>query len=168
MTQRTDGPLLQLRPRDRLMSERKALLRELLLENLPVYELLREPTDVDELHLKTPDRLAIWRENGTVSFIGRPSVKPSWERRACFTIGIDYKNKLQCDIYVETDAAIAETAAFILSLKDGEDVDTRFCDFSYSEQSKFDFAVLRSEQFVRILDANQKRHLRFPAGIFSA
>ena len=152
MTQRADDPLLELIPRDRLTSEQKALLQEPLLANLAVFELLREPTDLDELHRISPGRFVIWRKNRTVIFFESRSFEPLSERRVCFNrFGTDGKD-MNCNIYGETDAAIAETATVILSLKDGADVDTRFRSFSYYGRSKFNFAVLRPEELVPILD----------------
>ncbi|GAX13125.1 hypothetical protein FisN_17Hu054 [Fistulifera solaris] len=159
------GPLLQLIPRDRLSRQQKALLpRE---RSLPIYKLLREPTDHNEFDWKNLGTLAIWRENRTVIFVSDEIFEPMNQRHVSFllhNVGRDLCF-LHCAIYGQTSAAIAQTATFFWSLE--HSVETKYA-LRIDEGRNFDFGAFRLPQLASILDSNQERHYAIPTGVLNA
>ncbi|GAX24816.1 hypothetical protein FisN_18Lh101 [Fistulifera solaris] len=165
---RKDHPLLELIPVDQLSEEQKAF-RPSNEERIPLYRMRRDPTVWGDLFDDSAffnHDLAIWRENGTLLCIEDNHFwRPNGfrEQYISFSLYEGYEIGIHgtyCNIYGKTDAAIAETATFLWSLKQGED-----------EESYLAIPILPSllpEQLARILDANPLRLFRFEKGNWSA
>ncbi|GAX17697.1 hypothetical protein FisN_10Lu415 [Fistulifera solaris] len=160
------SPLLQLIPRNRMSSRQKALL---LAENdgdssPPLYGFLGEPTDLQQMQCKNFLGSCIWRENGSIIYFNNHHCEPFLERYLLLLLSNhDQKDHLYCAVYGETDAAIAETATFFLSLPDAWH--TYFT--IYSLDNSFDFGALQLPQLIRILKSNPQRRIRLFGGTFS-
>lgn len=149
--------------------EQKAFRQIPFRDDLRVYQLRHEPKLLDEFdQLKYPN-IAIWRENGTFICIVSDhwTTKTLEEQNLSFTIEAESYNTLQCLIYGKTDAAIAETAAFFLSLKHSRECKSRLEIYKYGDGPRFhfDFAALQVEQLARILDASPARCFDIETGV---
>ncbi|GAX17965.1 hypothetical protein FisN_18Hu176 [Fistulifera solaris] len=152
------GPLLKLVPQKRLSAAQKAFRLKKDDELFPVYQLLREPCDFDELNLQEDSKLTIWRRNGTMIRIGPCSFRKYQVRELAFWI-----NGILCTIYGTKDASIADTATFFWSLKrQGEG------GLCIAKTEKFSFSAIPVEQLAQALDANPEQYLNVSAGVWNA
>ena len=163
--------ILQLIPRDRLSARQKALRPDV--KDISMYQLRHEPTHLEEFDWFARRRVMIWRDNGTVIDVGGSYHKPSRGRKARFAIEKNGIYRLDCTIYGETDAAMADTVTFFCSLQQQpEDVSTslRFEEYCVACQHahKVGFVTsLQEEQMIRIFDANPTRLFVITENIFS-
>lgn len=126
-------------------------------ETSPTYKLTREPTTWSEFELAYGSNIAIWRENGTLTYVSTGIHTPdhNYARKShYFTCRF-----FSCVIVGWTDEAIAETVALFWSLTTPNEP---FCDMDiYNYRSEFNFNVIRPEQFAVLFDADPKRRIRF-------
>ena len=167
MEQQKKDELLQLIPPERLSSQQNAFRPGKYATKLSMYTFLREPSNL--VDWKKYGSIEIWQGNGTIFRLCGIAYSPHYEEQiVCFTLNGEYK--LECVIYGKTDAAIAETLTFFLSLThSGETSICRKLTFSSLRNANhFDFAALKAKQLVWILDANPSRHYNFETGTWSA
>lgn len=82
---------------------------------MPPYKLLRKPVTLDELHwYLCNDRMAIWRDKGTLTYVKSSDSPESREMGLSLRF---YGAELFLSIVGKTDPAVAETATSFLSLK---------------------------------------------------
>lgn len=170
-----DDELLQLIPNERLSSKQKAfrpatVRPERYEKGLPMYKLLGELQHLDDVDWTKYRNIALWRENETIISVCEFQFEHyTKERTVCFTLDFgDYK--LECAIYGKSDAAIAKTLTFFLSLsRSGESKGrTKVCISSHRGENHFDFAALEVKQLVQILDMNPTRQYNFETGTWNA
>jgi hypothetical protein len=158
---------LDLIPRDQLSAEQKAFRAGPYTTDVPMYTLHSEPTYFHDISWNKHGRICIWRNNGTIICREDCSFKAFEERSVGFTI-YDEEDRFDFVIYGKTDVVIAETTAFVWSLKD-EDDESSILEVSFLKYGNdFDFRALQSEQLAYIFDANPKRHFCFCEGQMSA
>jgi hypothetical protein len=146
--ERKTEAILELIPNDKLSFEQKAFELHEGKEPFPFYKLLREPINFNDLNLQSHNKCTIWRDNGTMICVGFMSFRLYEGRKLAFRI-----NDMHCAIYGKQDAAIAETAIFLWSLKRlGGGLYIDHCEI-------FSFAALSAEQFAKALDANPTQEL---------
>ena len=78
-----------------------------------------------------------------------------------------YVHEWRYVIYGTSNVAIAETAAFFLSLKSSEESSSRF-ELFIPGTDRFDVAAFAPEQLAHIFDANPTRVFELKGGIWSA
>jgi hypothetical protein len=119
MTKEKRGIFFKLIPHDELSPEQKEFELSQRGEQVQFYKFLREPTRFNEIDWRNYRNAALWRNNGTfICFPTTSGVQKIWKRRIYFKVyNVGKIRQLRGDIYGKTDAAIAETAAFFLSLK---------------------------------------------------
>ncbi|GAX16102.1 hypothetical protein FisN_20Hu221 [Fistulifera solaris] len=159
--------ILKLIPAEQLTTQQKLLLPT----PLPLYEMLREPTHLDEIDWKKYKDAAIGRNNSTVILCSPYGLDKALEERKCAVFKISGRQlSLCCAIVGETDAAVAETATFFLSLKQDHRVYSMLEVgwFHDPPNVEFDKAVLSPEQLAQILDSNPTRELSLVTGTWTA
>ncbi len=146
-----------------------------------MYKLKRELETFDDVvgWEKYDYELAIWFKNETILSMSKGR---RWEfagRRLCFALGDSGETRnaetfVNCAIFGETDAAIAETATFLLSLKHfsgfGASLRVEYYDDhtpTEHDEFSFDVASLSPEQLTHILDANPHRMIDLETGVWT-
>ena len=164
----SDG-ILQLFPNDQQEPKHEAFRTTTYSDSLPLYQLRREPTHIAEFDCAKD--AVIWRDNETLICLNQSS---NFEgRHLYFTIEAEDAPQTSCTIYGKTDAAIAETATFYLSLKYYENTESRLHihirgaddDYEDDEDDEFDFTAFQPQQLACIFDANPVRHYEFSENI---
>ncbi|GAX19224.1 hypothetical protein FisN_4Lh191 [Fistulifera solaris] len=161
MSRRRD-PYLQLVRRDRMTPRQQALVPAHLPRSLTLYEFRQEPTRLDDIDWQEYGSIAIWRSNGSVIFI-----KDRCFQRRRHVVFL-FSDRLGGTIYGETDAAIAETATFFLSLQHPEHWGENHLLIRSAILigiRAFDFAALLPAQLAQILDST--RSITFSSGSFT-
>ncbi len=172
------SPLFELIPPDEMSPEQRAFRRNPE-SNLPLYRLLREPTDLNEFDWEKDDSILIWRDNQTILCLSiamnmvHYRCRPFQEKSASFIIHGGNKHLFLLGwIYGKSDAAIAGTAAFFWSLKQsgGYIVSLRIGTVKdpHRECDNFDLCALEPDQLAHILDANPTRNYYVESGALSA
>ncbi|GAX24818.1 hypothetical protein FisN_18Lh099 [Fistulifera solaris] len=138
-----------------------------------MYKLRREPTQWNDFGwIVFQKTIAIWRDNGTLICNTNITSSLFWafrfqERSFSFTIYDGYGDGFDFKIYGKTDAAIAETATFFLSLKHNDAKGSRL-KIPIPSTDQFDFAaVFQPEQLAHVFDANPGRIYEFVEGTLS-
>ncbi|GAX17671.1 hypothetical protein FisN_10Lu388 [Fistulifera solaris] len=158
-------PLLQVIPEKEQSAIRKAFqTNNTFADSFLLCQLSWEPTRLDDFSWKSYGPVAICRDNKTLicisCYYGRwnTAVFPFMaylRRNLCFTIDRDdHQYQLRCAIYGDTDAAIAETATWFLSLQysEKETVSLHICCLPIAGRPDFDVTAL--VQLSDILDAH--------------
>jgi hypothetical protein len=153
---------LQLIPNDRLSSEQKSFRS--IQESIPLFKLLREPTHLGDLNLKSENQISIWRENATILSLGVLAPPHHEERYLGFKLKVSAEVELYCAIYGKSDDAIAETAAWFCSLPH----DDEKAKLIIQGEQRFDFRALQPQQLAQILDSNPTRKLELSTGTWTA
>ncbi|GAX16381.1 hypothetical protein FisN_10Hu401 [Fistulifera solaris] len=142
---------------------------------LPVYQFVREPISLDEVVWKSYYNTAlcpftIWRDNETIICIAGVFLN-NQERKVWLTLEWDNKFVCQCTIFGKTDAAIADTIAFLCSLPYSGESKLIFESFLNDDTNQpphhFRLTALQPEHLARILDANPKRQFEIASGVWS-
>lgn len=133
----------------------------------PTYRALRDPIKIDEIHPKyeimadyrdyysvthhLPSKVAIWRDNGTLTFIEANYENYEREKRGFHLWFQDEEETpdsgFHCIITGKNDDAIAETAAFFWAL---EVIDDDACLEIDNSLSEFNFGAVSPEQLSQI------------------
>jgi hypothetical protein len=132
-----------------------------------LYQLLYEPKHIDELEWRERHTIMIWRENETILCLGIPDFN-KYPRRFSFMESVR-NYQLYVTIYGDSDAAIAETATFFLTLQHPPEEESGELRLYPSPKSwpeateDFDMAALPADQLAQILD-NHPRHRLYLSG----
>jgi hypothetical protein len=79
----------------------------------PTYKLLRQPKNLEEL-IDGEHGIAIWRDNGTLTYVSRLGIDESSQRDRSLTIVLGSNNAV-LQIFGDSDDVICETAAYFMS-----------------------------------------------------
>ena len=109
----------------------------------------------------------IWRTNETIICLGNSSYDQYWERNLSFTFYDEGKGELHCTIFGKSDAAIAETATFVWSLKHTGGTSLKIYTEDADDEDNFDVSALQPSQMANILEANPTRELELQTGVWN-
>ncbi|GAX17710.1 hypothetical protein FisN_10Lu428 [Fistulifera solaris] len=153
----------------------KRLRAELLTEPVDLYTILREPDHLSEIYEGQNDFLSILCDNETIICLKRGLALYLTPKKRCISFHIYNGDTLLYDaIYGKEDAAVAETATWLWSLKVPKDVKTALhvnsvAVYSGMEESReFDFAAIGPEQLIRILESNPTRMLQLQVATWTS
>ncbi len=112
-----DSDILEHLPNAQLSECQKALrvtMRVGMGRYMPMYQLLREPTRLEDLDCDHYYEVSIWRNNQTLLCVSPDMTEARYQHRfVCFDIDRVGQSTLQCAIFGQTDEAIAETATWL-------------------------------------------------------
>ena len=152
------SPLLEEIPSSRCEPEQVA--RFSYVKDAPTYKLLRNPFRLGEIN-DHGRLMALWRENGTLTYVSSYGVNGSPEYGQRYLSLNFYRSGLKMDIVGSTDDAIAETAAFFMSLEDRLDgCQSSDVILDTYGGSAIDFRAAGAQCFLHMFDVAPCRDLR--------
>ena len=129
---------------------------------LPTYKLLRKPVNLEELN-SCSQAMPIWWDNETLAYVAPRGIYGSPMYGQGQHLFVDYVDKgFKLHIVGKTDEAIAQTAAFFMSLE--EDSSTKESSrvfFSSMCSRTIDFSGAGSQCLIHLFERAPSRHVHF-------
>jgi hypothetical protein len=159
-------PLLELIPSSLRRTEQVS--RWFKRKDAPTYIFRRKPASLDELHRYLCNgRMAIWRDNGTLTYVTSSSLFDYPESRQKYLSLMYYGTGPCFSIIGETDSALVETATFFLSLK-ATITENSSLSVDVSTTYNIDFRAARCQCLMHIFEEAPSRKVTFGGLTLSA
>ncbi|GAX17696.1 hypothetical protein FisN_10Lh407 [Fistulifera solaris] len=158
-----DSPLLELVSREELSARKGYKMGHKANNDVRMYCLLREPEHLEEFDWETNEKI-IWCDNDTIICVCSRDML-QYDETSYFSFSIERENFLHGTVFGKTDAAIAETATWLLSLSSLRKFNKVIVGgYATSITRKhFDVASFSAKQLTQILGANPTRCISFIA-----